>query len=189
MALNAYITDEQLKLFAVGNESDETDVWELLAEAVSRMFDRQCDVADGFFNKTSGSVSLKSYRANGTRYLELFPYIPDSITIIDVDGTDYFEATPANRLYREKENYILFDSEIPDGTPIDVTAKYGFAEIPMDIKFACIEQGLLMWRRKDVAFADLSGVSGAIANAEFSPTFLSTVKKYRELYAGNEFFA
>ena len=35
MALNAYITDEQLKLFAIGNESDETDVWELLAEAVS----------------------------------------------------------------------------------------------------------------------------------------------------------
>ena len=189
MALNDYITDEQLKLFAVGNESDVTDVWELLAEAVSRLFDRACEVEDGFFNKTSNAVSLKSYRAKGTRYLELFPYIPGSITIIDVDGTDYFEAAAADRLYREKENYILFDSEIKDGTPIDVTAKYGFADIPMDIKFACIEQGLLMWRRKDAVFADLSGVAANVANAEYSPTFLSTVKRYRELYSGNQYFA
>lgn len=186
---NLYITDEQLKLFAVGSESDETDVWELLAEAVSRLFDRQCDVADGTFNKTTDVVSLRNYRANGTRYLQLFPYIPASITIIDVDGTDYYEAVVADRLYREKEGFLIFDSEIAVETPIAVTAKYGFAEIPLDIRFACIEQGLMMWRRKDLSFADISGVPAGAILSELSPSFMAAVKKYREIYAENSFFA
>jgi hypothetical protein len=111
-----YVTDEVLKIFAVGQEADTTVVWELLAEGVSRLFDRECNVADGFFLEAGNSVSLKSYRADGTRYLELLPYIPNSITIIDVDGTDYFETVVADRLYHEKDGFLVFDTEIKDGT-------------------------------------------------------------------------
>ena len=186
---NAYVTDEQLKVFGVATESDDTSVWELLAEAVSRVFDRECNVADGFFNAAASGVTLRSYRANGTRYLELFPYIASSITIIDVDGTDYYDAVVANREYREKENFIIFDAEIPNETPIDVTARYGFAAIPVDVQLACIEQALAMWRRKDLSFAEISGVSAAAVNAEFSPSFVATTKRYRELYSGNTYFA
>lgn len=186
---NLYVTDEQLKIFAVANEADVTDVWELLAEAVSRMFDRECEVSDGFFNATSGTVSLRSYRANGTRYLQLFPYVASSITIIDVDGTDYFEAVAADREYREKNGYLIFDADIENDTPIDVTAVYGFSAIPVDVQLACIEQALAMWRRKDLAFADISGVAPGVVNAEFSPSFLATTKRYRETYSDNNFFA
>lgn len=187
--MSSYVTDEQLKLFAVANEADDTAVWELLSEGVSRLFDRECEVADGFFDKTSNTVSLRSYRGNGTRYLQLFPYIPASITIIDVDGTDYYEAVAANREYREKDGFLIFDADITIDTPIDVTAKYGFSAIPVDVQLACIEQGLSMWRRKDMSFAEISGVSAAAINAEFSPSFVATTKRYREIYTGNNYFA
>lgn len=186
---NLYIEVEALKSFGVAPDADNTNVWNLLAENVSRLFDRECEVVDGFFNVVGDSVSLKSYLANGTRYLRLWPYTAGSITIIDVDGTDYYEAVAADRLYKEKDGYLIFDSEIPNETPVNVTAIYGFAAIPADVKFACIEQALAQWRKKDISFAEISGVSAAAVNAEFSPSFLATTKRYRELYSPNTYFS
>lgn len=186
---NLYIETALLKSFGVAPESDDTNVWNLLTEGISRMFDRECEVPDGFFNVADDEVSLRSYRANGTRYLELFPYIAGTITIIDVDGTDVFEAVAADRTYREKEGFLIFDGEITADTSIDVTARYGFTAIPADVKLACIEQALLNWRRKDMSFADISGVPAAAALAEFSPSFVATTKRYREQYSGRNYFA
>lgn len=186
---NLYITDAMLKSIAVADEADDSDIWNILAESVSRLFDRQCEVEDGFFNAAGASVSLKSYRANGTRFLKLYPYIPDSITIIDVDGTDFYSATPSLREYHESEGYIKFDQEILVDTPVDVTARYGFSSIPIDVKMACIEQALQMWRRKDLAFTDISGVPAAAITAEFSPTFAATVNRYRGIYSPNQYFS
>lgn len=186
---NLYVTEQQLKSFGIAPESDTPDVWQLIAEGVSRLFDRECEVADGFFSAAGVSVSLKSYLANGTRYLRLLPYTAGSITIIDVDGTDYYEAVAADRLYKEKDGYLIFDSEITNETPVNITAIYGFVAIPVDIQLACIEQSLLQWRRKDMSFADISGVPAAAALAEFSPSFLAATKRYRELYSPNNYFA
>lgn len=189
MPSNLYVTKEQLRNFAIADEADNTDVWELLSEAVSRLFDRKCEVSDGFFSPAAASATSREFRANGTRYLGLDPYISSSITVIDVDGTDYFEAVAADREYRETENFLLFDGEFAAETPITVTARWGFAAIPIDITLACIEMAIAMWRRKDMAFADLSGVSAAVVNTEFSPTFAATVSRYSELYSKNKFFA
>lgn len=186
---NLYVTEQQLKSFGIAPESDTPDVWQLIAEGVSRVFDRECEVADGFFSAAGENVSLRSYRANGTRFLQLFPYIADSITIIDVDGTDYFEADAADRLYKEKDGYLIFDSEITNETPVNVTAIYGFTAIPADVQYACIEQALAQWRKKDLSFAEISGVSAAAVNAEFSPSFTAATKRYRELYSTNNYFS
>jgi len=189
MPENLYVTKETLRNFAVADEADNTDVWELLSEAVSRLFDRECNVTDGFFSPAAASGTVRKYRANGTRYVEVDPYIADSITVIDVDGTDYFEAVEADRDYREKEHFLLFDGEIADETPLSITARWGFGAVPLDVQLACIEMGLMLWRRKDAAFAELANVSAAVANAEFSPTFLATTRRYRELYSKNNYFA
>jgi hypothetical protein len=185
-----YIKTELLKNAAVANEADNDDVFDVLVEAVSRMFDRECEVPDGFFNAAPDSgVTLKSYIANGTKYLQLSPYIPGTITIIDVDGDDRYEAVTSDREYQEKEGFLIFDSEICSGIPIDVTARYGFAAIPADVQQACIEQALMMWRRKDLTFADISGVATAAVVAEFSPTFIAVTTRYRGIYSQNSLFA
>jgi hypothetical protein len=187
---NLYVTTEQLTASGIATEADADAVFDLLAEAVSRIFDRECEVPDGFFNAAAASgVTLKSYVANGTKYLQLFPYIPASITIIDVDGEDRFEAVTADREYREKDGYLIFDNEPCSGVAIDVTARYGFTAIPADIQQACIEQALAMWRRKDLTFAEISGVSAAAVNAEFSPTFIAVTNRYRGIYSQNSLFA
>ncbi len=184
-----YIDVEKLKNSAVANEADNDDVWELLAEGVSRLFDRECEVANNFFAAASGTELDRTYRSNGTRYLKLFPYVADSITEIDVDGTDYFEATIADRTYQEKDGYLIFDSEITKDTLITVNADWGFSAIPADIQLACIEQALFQWRRKDLSFADISGVPTAAVVAEFAPSFMATAKRYREIYSENGMFA
>jgi hypothetical protein len=184
-----YITVDVLKNAALDNEADNTPVWELLAESVSRLFDRECEVSDGFFSKAGDEVSLRSYRGNNTQYLKLFPYIPDSITIISIDGDDYYDITVSQRRYRERDGYLIFNYPVSDTAFIDVTAIYGFAAIAADIKQACIEQALQLWRKKDLGFCRLSGISAAAINAEFSPTFTAVTKRYRELYSANTFFS
>lgn len=184
-----YITTAQFKASAVADEADADSVYDLLVEGVSRLFDRECEVADSFFAAASGTESDRTYRANGTRYLKLFPYVADSITEIDVDGTDYYEAAIADRLYQEKEGYLIFDSEIAQDTLITINADWGFAAIPADIQVACLEQALFQWRKKDLSFADISGVPTAAVVAEFSPSFVATTKRYREQYSGRNYFA
>lgn len=184
-----YITEANLKASAIANEADSDDIYELLAESVSRLFDRECETVDGFFSVAAEEVFLRSYRANGTQYLKLFPYISGSVTIIDIDGTDYFEAVASDQQYQEQDGYLVFDFGITKDTLINVTARHGFAAIPADIQQACIEQALFMWRKKDLAFADLSGVSSAAVNAEFSPTFSAVTKRYREIYSPNTYFS
>jgi hypothetical protein len=184
-----YITADELKDVAIAQEADGVDTWELLAESVSRLFDRECVVSDGFFSKAGEEVSLRSYRGNNTQYLKLFPYIANSITIINIDGDDYYDALVSNRRYRERDGYLILNYPISENSFIDVTAIYGFAAIAADIKQACIEQALQLWRKKDLAFADLSGISAAAINAEFSPTFTAVTKRYREIYSSNTFFS
>jgi len=186
---NLYVEVETIKNAAVANEADNDDVWELLADGVSRLFDRECEVSDGFFNVAEVAVSTKSFRGKSTQYLKLSPYIPDSITSIDDAGTEYFEADESDRQYHEADGYLVFDFNLPTSAIIAVTARFGFAAIPSDIQMACIEQALFQWRKKDLAFADMSGVSAAAINAEFSPTFSAVTKRYREIYSLNTYFS
>lgn len=186
---NLYVEAATLKTFAVANEADDNTVWDLLAESVSRLFDRECEVSDGFFNPQGGGAAVaRSFTGNGTRYVRIVPYLADSIATIDIGGVDYFTAVVAERQYKEREGFLVFDFEILDGASIEITAKYGFAKIPAEVQQACIEQALMMWRRKDLTFAEISGVPTAAVVAEFSPTFLAVTKRYRELYSSNSYF-
>lgn len=194
--LNLYIDVKTLKSFAVADEAGATNVWNLLAESVSRLFDGECEVPDGFFMPAGATVTTKKYPYSaGSMYLHIFPYIPDSITSFIIGTTQYYDAVPANRQYQERDDYLVLTNQalknlnvsIAEKFNVEMTvaAKYGFVSIPVDIQSACIEQALLMWRRKDLSFADISGAAAGAVNAPFSPTFLSTTKRYRDLYSRN----
>ena len=185
-----YVQPEILKANAMAGteDADTQNVWQSLAESVSRLFDTVCEVEAGFFAAKGSGVTLKRHWGNNTQYLRLFPYTANSITIINQDGTELYKPVIADRAYTERDGYLIFDFIIPVNVPVDVTALYGFTAIPADIQQACIEMALTMWRRKDLAFTDVSGVSAAVVNAEFSPTFLAVSKRYRELYSSNNYF-
>lgn len=180
----AYIDAKLLETYAVAPDDTDAQIWQQLADAASVMFDREANVSKNFFAKAPDTTSIKYFRANGTEYVKLLPFIADSITAITVDGTT---VTVDGDDYFENDFYLVFDYEIEKNKIIAVTAKWGFSEVPADIKQAVIEQALFLWRKKDLAFADLANVASSVATAEMSETFRNVAKKYNEIYAGVAF--
>lgn len=186
-----YVEPIILKEFAVGVEADDSPVWDLLAESASRMFDRACNTEDDFFGKAAAAVSTKTFEATGTRYVKMPPYLPGTITQVKIG--DLIQ-TPLTA-YLERDGYLVFNYPVgyrgsvwtylsaATRPPVAVTARFGFVAVPADVRMAVIEQALLMWRRKDLAFTDLSGVSTSVAQSPYSPTFQIASDKYRGIYA------
>lgn len=183
-----YITAADLKAAAQESESSGNDFWETLAKGVSRLFDRECEVADEFFAPADQNPSVKTFRGAGHEYLKILPYIADSIAAITVDGSIITVPT-ITREYTESDDFLVFAYAIAKNAPVSVSARWGFVETPADIKLACIEQALFQWRRKDLAFADLSGVPTAAVTAQFSPSFQAAVNRFRGLYSANLYFS
>src|SRR5690606_37876851 len=129
-------------------------------------------------------VVERVFRANGTRFLQIDPYAAGSIVTVTYAGASVTD-------YAESGGYLVFPADAaPDAEEsVTVKARFGFASVPADIVQACIEQALFIFRRKDLAFADMSGVSSAALTAEYCPTFAATVRRYREIYSRNNYFA
>lgn len=183
-----YATAADLKAAAQENESSGNDVWEAFAKGISRLFDRECEVADEFFAPAEQNASVKTFRGAGHEYLKILPYIAGSIAAITVDGI-VVTVPSLTREYVENEDFLVFSYAIAKNAPVSVSARWGFLETPADIRLACIEQALFQWRRKDLAFADLSGVPTAAVVAQFSPSFQAVVNRYRGIYSANLYFS
>lgn len=183
-----YVQPEILKENGIAPESDDTVVWQQIAESVSRTFDRECEVPDGFFDKASASSSVRSFLGAGTEYVKISPYLPGSLSAITIDGTAV-TVPSTTKEFQESDDYLIFAYAIAKNAAVSVSARWGFAAVPADIVQACIEQALFQWRRKDLAFAELAGVSSAAVAAQFSPTFAAAANRYRGIYSRNNYFS
>ena len=186
--MGSYVSASQIREAAEADESSVLDVYAALATAVSREFDRLSDVPDDHFQAAGTTATAAILRANGTEWLFLGAFVSDSITNITIDGSGPL-TIGSDDDYILKGNYLKFPFPVPDDTKVIVTAKWGFAATPSDITQACLEQALFLFRRKDLAFTELSGVSTAAVQAEYSPTFEAVAKQYRSMYGRNGFFA
>lgn len=183
--MQPYVTADTLKTVATADDESPTSVWESLAQSVSRLFDRECQVTDGFFLAASDTPTAKTFRGDGTNYLAILPH-QDDITAVSVD--DVALTLPSTDFY-EHDGYLIFTYDIEKTSTVDITAKWGFESVAKDIEYACIEQALFMWRRKDLTFTALAGVSTAAVAAEFSPTFKAIAARYRAIYGQFSYFA
>lgn len=182
-----YVTGTILAQIAEQDEASTSDVFDRLATASSRLFDRECEVPNDFFAAAiSGDpgITAKTFHTNGGKYLQVWPYEAASITGVTVDG----EIADTDS-YIERDGYLIFDSAPDANIAVAVTARFGFPAIPIDIVQACIEQALFQWRRKDLAFTEMSGVATAALVAEFSPTFAAVTRRYRNIYSTHGAFA
>jgi hypothetical protein len=198
MATNLYVTAAEIKTNANETESSGSDAWEALASAVSRLFDRECGVVDGFFSEAPAIAVERTYRGNNTEFLRIDPYISGSITDVEIDGR---VVTVGGVEYFEKDGFLVFGDDrvlspslpssimINNNALVAITARWGFPEVPADINQACIEQAIFLWRKKDLAFTELSGVPTAAVIAKLSPSFELAVNAYRGKYGSNSFFA
>lgn len=179
MAKN-YVTAELLRTSAEADESSPHTYWELLAGSVSRLFDKETLVPAGYFAGDGPNPSV--FDIPKTSRFVMIPPNDAFDTVKGLTGTDLIDID-----YRYEEPFVVLEN-IPSGiTQIQVAANFS-GGVPADIQLACIEQALLMWRRKDLTFADLSGVSSNAVTAALSPTFAAITTQYRNRY-GTKFFA
>ncbi len=181
-----YVTAEDLKAQAEADDASADAVWNDLASAVSRLFDRAVEVSDNFFDavEENAQTTEKNFFGDGSRFVRVLPIVPDSIDSITIDG----ETQDEDDYYLDVV-YLVFDEAVEQRADVVVNAKWGFPEVAADIKQACVEQAIYMWRRKDLNFAEIAGVSSGILLEELSPTFKAVTRKYRNKYGDFDYFA
>lgn len=172
-----YCTTAEIKAQAEAPEASADAVFDALATSVSRMFDQMSEVPTDFFAVTDDTLKTLDFYIEKSQYCRVVPPILSDLTSVEVADT----AIAATAYYQEGQFIVL--SEVKESrTKISVEAKFGFSAIPADIKQACIEQAILMWRRRDLNFTEIAGVSSQVVASEYSPTFLSVSKEYRDKY-------
>lgn len=161
------------------------DVLDALIERASRMFDLECGVELGFFEASCNTVATKVIYGDGTNSLRLPPYVAGSLNTSLTYPQGY-----AALGFIERRGYLI---RTEDGTlntsplsgwyagvPITVSAKWGFAETPADVKHAIIKLVIHICRTVDPTQLKLLVLEGQPLFQERMPKdVIDIAKKYR----------
>lgn len=161
------------------------DVLDALIERASRIFDLECGVEPGFFEANSGSISAKVLYGDGTNSLRLPPYVAGSLNTILVYPQGY-----AALGFVERRGYLIRTDDgllnnSPfngwyQGVPITISAKWGFAATPADVKHAIIKLVIHICRTVDPTQLKLLVLEGQPLFQERMPKdVIDIAKKYR----------
>jgi len=140
----------------------------------SRIFDMVAQRAPGYFKATDGSSTQAVVAGDGTNYLRLPVYVAGSLTQVTVPSgyqvPNYSEVTDelgqqwlirsdASGLRAPYYPYDYYEGPVsaplglgkgfPQGLPITITAKWGFAATPEDVKEVVLELTTILYRSKD----------------------------------------
>lgn len=178
--------------------------WDLLASAASRIFDRLTEVSDDFYQAATGTPAARTFYGDGTAYLRLDPFVGTPTPVVAIPGGEYSVAATdfvvqgqslvflsktrgVMQVYGEFPNYNRFTGWY-DAVAVQVTADWGFAEVPDEVKYAVIQIGLMLWRQREPAAQVTSTIDGIMA-MELPPMTRGVVDKYRETYSKRALFA
>lgn len=130
------------------------DVLTKLIERASRLFDIECGVAEGFFEAATGSATERAIYGDGTNFLRLPPYVAGTLSTALGYPPSYSELE-----FVEHGGYLVrtVDGVLNAGpyngwyesVPIRVTAKWGFAATPAEVKHAVIKLVIHICRTVD----------------------------------------
>lgn len=139
-----------------------------LADRATAIIDR----ALGFsYAAYPGSTSAKTIYHDGGSELRLPPYQSGSLASVYlgtvasgslVTSTDYETLTNGNLLLVTGSGYNPYGYRPWYRGMYTVTAKWGYGEVPADVKEVAIELSVNIWRERDKgAFSDVIGVEGS----------------------------
>ena len=164
----AYITLAHVKEFAMQSaRGDETRLEDYLAHA-ARIVDRMCGVPDGFFGIAGEVATTRNFRGAETRWLRVAPYLRDSI-----ESVEYSQANCWTPEYDEVVDdkglhwLIAAGCEVWLGEYVEITARWGFEEVPDDIVQITGEMAMLLFRQRDPALTKIQiDVNGTLIKPE-----------------------
>lgn len=168
------------------------DLVAAIIERVSRMFDLEVGVPEGYFNRSiQAAASSRTIYGDGTNYLKLDPYVagslnttvtmPDGYTVPSfIERGGYLIAgTNGNLPVRGFQNGLWLE-----GVPVTITAKWGFFETPADVKHAVIEWSINVWRETDPASLRLINLEGGVLRESVPPRTREVINQWRMKVGG-----
>lgn len=182
-----YVETATIKQFAEAPDESSDEIWDILAASASLIFDGASGVAENFFAPAGFNPADKFFKYEPSGFYKLPPFIGDAVVKIN-ETNDTIDAAK----YTLSDNILFFNNYLY-GVPfpfdtdyfnnfLKISARWGFAETPADVRQAVIEQALFMYRRKDAAFTEISGVSAAVVQQSLAPTCRLVADKYKALY-------
>lgn len=141
-------------------------------------------------------ATARTFYGDGTAHLKIDPYVPETLSttitvpigytapeFIEKDGylvqatSDGFSLS--NNVLASFTNRGVFSSRWQEGMPITVTAKWGYATTPADVKMAVIEWAINLWREVDPASQRLVNLDGMALRESIPPRVREVAKRYR----------
>lgn len=157
-----------------------------LIEQASRVFDLECGVDPGHFEPASSTATERTFYGDETGWLRLDPYVAGSLsaTITMPDGYTVPEFVERNGYLVRSGSSVLVDTRYaadpwPIGVPVTVTARWGYAATPADVKMAIIEFVLNLWRETDPVNVKLVSLEGQPLREKMPPRVAMIAKRYR----------
>lgn len=183
MSNACYATEDDLRQMAFQPSPSDPVRWADLIPRMSRVVDLACNVEVGYFAAADEAVSVRTYESSGTKRLLVDPYVRGSIVSVEYADSDSFTPDYIEQTDRNGNYWLIGQSDLssswvvrywPDkrlwepGLEIEISARWGFVEVPADIVEATCELVIAAWRQRDAAFlrviADVNtgigGVSG-----------------------------
>lgn len=153
-----------------GQPADESLIGEML-EAATAIIDQYVGYS---FGTAAAEASELVVYGDGTDYLALPAYVAGSLTTVEGPSgaiTTYVERdglliaadgagnVPVRRPpgILDSRTYVAGWSE---GVPYTVTARWGVAAVPADIREACIQIAGRLWQGRNAGYSDVIGVEG-----------------------------
>lgn len=165
-----------------------------LIERASRYFDLVAGVKPEFFEPASTEATARTFYGDGTNFLRLDKYVAGSLNPTITVPSGYTAPT-----FIERDGYLLITTEdagavvsafppYPSwwrttswwhGLPITVTARWGYAQTPADVKMAIIEMVINLLRETDPASLNLLDLERQPLREWMPPRVRAVAERYR----------
>lgn len=182
----AEVRESGIQITAKGTPSWSNDLLERIIERASRLFDIECGVEPGFFQASPNALATeRAIYGDGTNFLKLPPYVVGSLnaTLSYPSGYNDLEFAERGGYLVRVDNGVLSNSPYGgwyEGVPITISAKWGFAETPADVKHAIIKLVIHICRTMDPTQLKLLVLEGQPLFQERMPKdVIDLAKKYR----------
>lgn len=164
MAGTAYCDVENLieQRFPDVVKAESQEALELLVESASRFIDKYVKKPYGYFLPSPAIGTARTFRGDGGKILRLPKHIRGTCSITNLTIDDWYESPKDGDLYRGDSanfpnlrdgwvfelNFNTYDRDVPvwiNNRVYEVTAQWGYEEIPADIQEATMQIVYRWW--------------------------------------------
>lgn len=182
----AEIRELGIQITATGTPSWSDDLLNKLIERASRLFDIECGVEPGFFDAADNEATEQTFYGDGTNFLKLPPYVAGSLNTTLTYPVGYADLEFVERngyLVRTESGLLNIQQRFGgwyENVPITVSAKWGYASTPADVKHAIVKLVIHICRTMDPTQLKLLVLEGQPLFQERMPKdVVELAKKYR----------